>query len=174
MRTLTRHVNQARKPAAAPLDDATQQALEHLAAKGFRLPDRPAGERPTLPADVTELSDEELMSLYAQTVAWTQYAAGQCAIAEVAERTAEDRLEEAKAAAIVTGSGKTATALKASAADNPAVIAARQKHAETYALRKLMAVVASAAENDTKFLSRDLTRRTGISDQTRRNNKWNT
>lgn len=145
-----------------------------MAEKGFRLPDRPDGEMPRLPPDVTELSDAELMSLYGQMVAWSQYAAGQSAIAEVAEKACDDALEQATATAIVTSSAKTATALKASAAEHPAVVAAREKHTQTYTLRKLMAVVASSAEGDMKFLSRDLTRRTGIGDQEKRNRKWNT
>lgn len=107
-------------------------------------------------------------------MAWSQYAAGQFAIAEVAERGADDALEQATATAIVTSSAKTATALKAAAAEHPAVIAARSRQTEIYTLRKLMAVVASSAEGDMKFLSRDLTRRTGIGDQEKRNRKWNT
>lgn len=114
------------------------------------------------------------MRRYRLTMAWSQYASSQAAIAEAAEKSAEDDLETARAAAIVTGNAKTATALKASAAEHPDVVAAKKRHTETYALRKLTAVVAAAAEQDVRFLSRDLTRRTGIGDQTRRNDRWNT
>jgi hypothetical protein len=107
-------------------------------------------------------------------VAWTQYASSQAAIADVAEKAAEYDLETARATAIVTGSAKTATALKAGAAERPEVVAAKKRHTETYALRKLTAVVAASAEQDVRFLSRDLTRRTGIGDQTRRDARWNT
>lgn len=107
-------------------------------------------------------------------VAWSQYASSQAAIAEAAEETAKDALEKAKATAIVSGTAKTATALKAAATEAPAVVAAKQRQTETYALRKLTAVIAGSAEQDVRFLSRDLTRRTGLSDLTRRNDRWNT
>lgn len=174
MRTLARHLNRTAQPSKPDdQDPISKEALRRLGDGGLSLPDRPDGEMPRLPADVTELSDEDLMSLYGRMVAWSKYAAGRFAVAEVVEKATEDALAKAHAAAIVGGKERTATAAKARAADDPAVTAARSRQTDAYALRKLTGVVAEASERDARFLSRELTRRTGIGDINRRNDRWN-
>lgn len=127
---------------------------------------------PELPADVTSLSDDALMTLFSQMVAWREYAEGRLAVAAIDERLAEEELDSRRNQAIVSGTGKTATAQKAAAADDPRVSEARSHAAHCYAIRKLTESVFNAAEGRVRFLSRDLTRRTGIADQTRRSARW--
>lgn len=127
---------------------------------------------PPLPDDVTSLSEQDLMTLYSQMVSWKEYAEAQLALASFDERLADEELDARRSMAIVAGTGKTATAQKAAAADNPLVSEARSHASHCYGVRKITESVYNAAEGRMRFLSRELTRRTGIADQVRRNGRW--
>lgn len=149
------------------LSDATKKDLED---QGFSFPERPSDE-PTLPVDVTTLTDDDLMHLYSLFVAWTDYAAAQMAMAMVTEHEMERSLAQAEAIAWGTiGAKASVSAAKASVQADKAVIFASAKYEKARAYRRLITELADRYERDASLLSRELTRRT--SDRPRRKERW--
>ncbi|TKK84658.1 hypothetical protein FDA94_29020 [Herbidospora galbida] len=173
MRTLHRRSLTSKPTLKTELEDFVDATVSQLRRSGIAPPDRPAESLPGLPDDVTELDGPELMSLYQQMIAWSEYASGQLALAEIREQWVQEELGRRRAAAIVKGTGKTATALKAGAADDPLVAEATALQTECYALRKLIEPIAKSASGRAAYLSRELTRRTDTPDLNRRH-RWTT
>lgn len=128
---------------------------------------------PELPDDLTELSPDRLMILMVDFVNWQSYAAGQLALAAIAEREAEADLTMAQARAAVSAkSSRTVAAQKAQVADDPAVRTATDALTDAYAMRRALEAVHGALEAKGRVVSRDLTRRTGMRDMESRAGKW--
>ena len=71
-------------------------AMEHLVGMGGSLPDRPEVD-PTMPSDVTLLGSDELGTLHAQFVAFTEWLESRLALAEIDATEAEAYLEHVEA-----------------------------------------------------------------------------
>lgn len=115
------------------------------------------------------------MALLVDFTNWAGYAAGQLALAAVAEKEAESDLAMAQARAAVAARGeKSVSAQKAAAAADPDVQEATTRLTEAYALRKTLEAVHGGLEAKARVVSRDLTRRTGIFSTENRAGKWGT
>lgn len=149
-------------------------AVERMWAQDIDLPERPAGQVPTLPEDLTETSDSALMSLFRELTEWQGYMGSRLAVAEVDEQSYESELRtrEAQSAALNT-SAKNVTQAKAAVFTDPDYIAAREAKEHAYAYRKIMASVHDATEKKTTLVSRELTRRVGRDPREGRNARWN-
>lgn len=165
---------------------ASLKAKQELAKQQIHLPPRP-DVSPTIPEELTELSDAELMKLFSKWTQWMNYTAAQLAIAEVDERFCEQVVEKYQAISLITERGalhaqatnsaekaNATTYLKAKAWEDSAYVDARDEVENAYAYRKLVKLKYDEADKNTALVSRELTRRVGRNDREGRNAKWNT
>lgn len=134
---------------------------------------RPEGDQVTLPDDITDVSSEDLGSLFTKLTAWTDYIASQLALAQLEERTALRKKDilETKLLVQRTGNqvkGERITALKAEVSINPAVLALDNEYEEKYAYRKLVEMLLGNHERDLQLVSREITRRSNDQRATRK------
>ncbi|MBD0734096.1 hypothetical protein BGM09_01295 [Streptomyces sp. CBMA29] len=128
---------------------------------------------PTLPADVTELPEADLMILFTELTEWACYAATQLADAASRERSAEQDLAAAQAAASVRASTeRTVAAQKARAAADPAVQDEGDALLTISAYRRALDAVTGNAERRAQLVSRELSRRIARSDRSARASRW--
>lgn len=137
---------------------------------------RPTTPLPELPDDITEGSDEELMRLFSQYVAWQNYAATQFADAEVDEERAEALVKRMEAEHMVlnwSSAKDKVTLARAQQAVDPKIDEAKKVLLEAYAFRKMTQVVYENCDRCAKLVSRELSRRIGAEPVTRRQGRWN-
>jgi hypothetical protein len=154
-------------------------AVDRVERLGFYLPTRPGEEVPTLPLDLTEIDDSELMILFNQFTAWSNYAAGKRSEAEIDEAKVSDSLGFAQAQATILGwedgtkeSDKRVTIAKARQLADADVQKALSERRRSHAHRKLVTTMAENFERSTALISRELSRRIGNSDVQRRQHRW--
>ena len=136
----------------------------------------PRYDIPEIPDDVTIISDERLMQIFLQFVAWQTFAATEFAAAEVEEERADRRVKALEAQHMVLnwGSAKDKVTLaRAQQATDPAIERARADQLQAYANRKMRQVVYENCVASAAALSRELTRRLGRGgDVERRAARW--
>lgn len=174
---MTRPVARRRANLTLQMSEASETAAAKLKKQGLELPDKPESEIPRLPEDITEVGDENLMTLFVQLTAWAGFLSSQLACAFIDERAAENLVEVAEATSLIRDWGGTSkdrvTVAKAERMVDPDVQDQKQKHAEHYAYRKLVEVLYSNVDRDAAAVSRELTRRTsGADPKTRRADRW--
>jgi hypothetical protein len=152
-------------------------ASSRLEDEGLALPDRPGRNFPTLPSDLTELNDQDLMELMTEFTAWGGYAAAKLSLAEVSEREKSDALELEEAKAMVTGWEGQATDARVAVAKarklmDADVQAAKDEMRKVYARRKLLQTMVDRLDRNAALVSRELTRRTGAEPVQRRTHRW--
>jgi hypothetical protein len=136
----------------------------------IKLPSNPTFEAPDIPSDITELSDEELMELYSQLVAYSNYITVQLAVAEVDEKMQEKAIARKQAEKMGTVSEKTVAAAKAKVASDQEVVALLEALDSLYSYRKLVEAVHQNLDRNVSLVSRELTRRTS---KTSTGKRWN-
>jgi hypothetical protein len=134
---------------------------------------RPEGEQVRLPADITDISSENLGLLFTQLTAWTDYIASQVAMAQLEERAALKKKEQLETRMLFTrmgaqAKGERVTAIKAEVAANQDIIDLDNDYEEKYAYRKLVEMLLSNHERDLSLVSREITRRSNESRITRK------
>jgi hypothetical protein len=146
---------------------------ELLDSLGFANETRPDGSMPTLPADVTELTDQTLMARFAALTEWTCYAAAQLAMAKGEQREGQAAVRAATALAMskVTGE-RTVSGRKAAAAADPDVREAEDQLDRDTNLVEALEMVHENAKSRAQFMSRELSRRIAMRDTQNRNDKW--
>lgn len=136
------------------------KVLDELRSKaGLHPPLKPNGVTPVLPEDVTDLSDEDLMILFADFTAWADYGSSQLAVCVVEEREQQRMLDLKKAQRISKGSKGSVSEIKAHAeeeSENEAILVS-----ERFAYRKILESITGNLERDAALLSRELSRRLG-------------
>lgn len=138
-------------------------AVEKFAGWGLHF-SKPSDEQVELPADITDISSENLGELFTRLTAWTDYIASQKVMAELEERAAlkkkdlfENRLMFKRMGTQVKG--ERVTAVKAEIAVNEELIALDNDYEEKYAYRKLVEMLLNNHERDLSLVSREITRR---------------
>ncbi len=156
-------------------------AAAEVEKQGLHLPTRPQYERsddgpPSVPLRLSEENDDNLMRLFVALTRWTDYLAGQVAMAEVDLRALEAVLSTAENTVLLrdwTGAKEDrVTIAKAERANDPVVQEWRQKVDTAWAYRKLMLVIYESTERDAALCSRELSRRTGRESIERRADRW--
>ena len=139
---------------------------------GLYLPDKPMGEIPALPHDITILTDEDLMVLFTDFTAWADYAASQLAVAAAEEREFIRLHELKKAKEIASSSGGKGSVTAARAAAETDAASDGFRASEKYSYRKIIESISSNLERDAALLSRELSRRLGDKAPTRTRRMW--
>jgi hypothetical protein len=145
-------------------------ALEEFNSWGLVF-ERPEGEQVSLPNDITDISSEELGTLFTRLTAWTDYISSQLALAQLEERSALRKKDFTENTMLVKRmgaqvKGERITAVKAEVSIHPEVVALDNLYEEKYAYRKLVEMLLTNHERDLSLVSREITRR---SNDSRRN-----
>lgn len=147
-------------------NSAFAYAERTAAAYGFIRPEPPGHHPPMVPMDLGELTPDEMMNLFAEFSAWAGYAAVKVAEAEAMEEDAEGDLKVAEARFIIneTEGGEEKVTVARSRRDQDAeIVRLRKLLRQRRAVRKLLSTYFSNYERSAAVLSRELTRRTGLS-----------
>lgn len=165
------------KNLAVEMTAASLEAKARLAREGVVLPDRPEGEQPLLPGDLTTLTDDDLMELFVRLTHWQSYFGAQLAIAEIDERCTEAIMEKAQAMVLLSNwagpKEDRVVVAKAQRDTDPEVSARKEEHFRRHSFRKLTSVLYYNAERYASVVSRELSRRIGRQEvHERRVNKW--
>jgi hypothetical protein len=114
------------------------------------------------------------MQLFSEYVAWQNYAATELATAEVEEERAEAAVRRLTAEGLVLNMDPKAkvTEVRAAIDNSPEMQTAKDRVLDTYAKRKMTAVIYANCERVVNLLSRELTRRVGREPTDRRNDRW--
>lgn len=126
--------------------------------------EKPSEEQVRLPADITEVSSDELGQLFTKLTSWTDYIASQLTLAQLEERSALKKKEFTENTMLVRRMGATArgervTTVKAEIAVDDTVVALDNDYEEKYAYRKLVEMLLTNHERDLSLVSREITRR---------------
>lgn len=133
----------------------------------FSLPNKPGNEIPEIPFNLDDLTDSELMKYYAQYTAWLNYAKSQLVLAEIAEESAANDLDFAKASTLINQwdakiKGELVTIAKAKSSVSDIVMNAQNAYTKARAYRKLVDTVFDRCERGSHLLSRELSRRISV------------
>lgn len=145
------------------ISDRGRASINLLRKQGFEIAEQVNLEIPSLPADITEPGDEELMMLYSKFTQYYDLLCTQVACAQIDERDSEKQMAmEESRLMLVNPSTKAerVAILKAQVYSDPIMVNLSEKHTALYNYRKLIEMMASNAERDTQLISRELTRRT--------------
>lgn len=155
--------------------DLSSYIVSQLDEQGIAIPKVAATYRPDLPEDITELEDGDLMVLYTQFIAYSDFLNTQLACAIIDEKELERRIGLAEAENMITqsaGTKTTVTAMKATLEVNDQVRAAKVEHLQKYAYRKMLETIANNTERHSAVCSRELTRRTAGDNYKTRSRKF--
>jgi hypothetical protein len=154
---------------------ASLRAKQEADKRGLPVPNRPAHEQPEMPEDITDVGDDELMSLMMRLTGWANYLAAQLAMARVDEQYADAVLKKYEAfSAIANKMEKSVTTAKALAYEDSDFLEAKEEYEQCFAYRKLVEMMYESIDRNNFAVSRELTRRLGRSDRDNRSAKWNT
>lgn len=156
------------------MTDTALLTWQKLTGAGFHSEPRPSsGQMPHLPEDITELSENRLMSLFTELTEWSCYAASQLADAWTRERSAEQAVAVAQAAASVNArTERTVAAQKAVVAADPRVREEEEFLNLAAAYRRALEAVSGNAERRSQLVSRELSRRIARVDRASRASRW--
>jgi len=144
----------------------------------FYLPEQPENQIPILPESLDELSDNALMNLYAEFMAWVSYTHAELIKAEIDEDRKAHILKVTEAKAIIDQTvekvkGDTVTLAKARRDIDENVLEAQDIYLESRAYRKLTDTVFQRCERGAQVLSRELSRRIGLAPKEYKNARYN-
>lgn len=146
-----------------------RKSVGRVVQQGVMMPPKPS-EVPLLPRDVTELGDQDLMVLWTQFTAWTDYMSVQVALAYSDEKHLVKRIERMEQRALLKDEKVTVARAEIKASDEYHDLVQQWLEAEAY--RKLLEALFNNYDRDAALLSRELTRRTG--DVRGRKDRWQT
>lgn len=158
-------------------EDTSKYVLDQMDAQGLSIPREADLPNPELPADITDISDEDLMILYTQFSSYSDFVNTQLSCAIVDEKALERRVDYEESMAMLRAQSNSAkvtvTVLKAQVDADPALISLRQDHLNKYSYRKLLETLANNCERNSAVCSRELTRRTSGDNFKTRSRKFN-
>jgi hypothetical protein len=151
--------------------------LDTLANQGLGISRKVDLNQPHLPEDITAIDERELMNLYTQFSAYTDFINTQLSCAIIDEKETErliDVMTASKTVQMSTGKASDkVTIIKAQISSDPDMIALENQFLARYAYRKMMETISNNCERSTAVCSRELTRRTAGDNYRSRTSKFN-
>ena len=142
------------------LGESSIRAVRKLNIQDLKLPERPENAMPSLPADITAESGEELMVLFGEITCWLDYIETQLYAAQIDEEFEKQQLEEMHALEQIQNKGEDkVTTMKAMAFANDDFLEQREKAHQAYAYRKMTETIYNRMERARFIVSREITRR---------------
>lgn len=140
--------------------DASARAGRFARSLGFKLQGEPGFAIPALPADITAMSDPDLMVLLTEIVSWMEYAEVYLVAAQIDEKQEQLKLEHMEAInAIKNKAAKTVTVAKAAIYEDEDYVKQKNEVFVIYSKRKMLEVVFNSLDRKRFLVSRELTRR---------------
>lgn len=140
--------------------DASVRASRFVRNLGFKLQGEPENAIPSLPADITAVSDRDLMSLLTEIVSWLEYTEVYLVAAQIDERQEQQNLDHMEAISQIRHRAeKTVTAAKAAIHENADYLKQKNEVFSVYSKRKMLEVVYNSLERKRFLVSREITRR---------------
>lgn len=155
------------------------RAQEEIARAGYRVPGKPQYDIPAVPLNLTQISDDELMTLYTQLTHWSAHIAGQLCLQEISERYANSAYDLAYAQVFSSLARQRAltkessvTLAKQETIQDSEIQTLQQDKDAIYARRKILGIMYGNITGDSALVSRELTRRTERGTHERRVDKY--
>ena len=133
---------------------------------------RPEYDIPEIPPNLTEISDADLMELFAQYVAWQNFIDQESVNIEIEETRAQSRRDIASARALAESEEKQVTRQKAAAVTDLQVELANNDWIIAKSSRKAIGIQRDALERLANLVSRELSRRIGRGPTQRRADRF--
>jgi hypothetical protein len=139
-----------------------------LFLQNFPLPKKPSGLLPELPRNIGDIGDFDLMELYTDFMAWLVFAKAQLVQAEITEERERNILEYLQSSVLIEqwgdkAKGDLVTVAKAKRDVDPKIVDQIEIHMQKRAYRKLVDTVFDRCERGAQVVSRELSRRIGMS-----------
>jgi hypothetical protein len=136
--------------------------LSAISSQGFGISQEFYGMTPQMPKDITDLDDLGVMRLWQEHIAYSEFILAQVTVAEMDEQAAKKKLDliEARYSAKHTQPKMTVSAIKALVMAEQEVIDADYEYSVAHNYRKGMDMLHTNVSNQCNFISRELTRRT--------------
>jgi hypothetical protein len=143
----------------------------------FSLPSRPSDSPPTLPDNLDDLHDSDLMDVYTQFMSWVSFAKGQLVKAEIDEDREANKCRVTEARVLIEqwgadAKGDRVTIAKARRDVDDRVINQQDVYQTSRAYRKLVEALFESCERGAQLLSRELSRRIGLSGKEQRTSRF--
>lgn len=144
----------------------SDEVLKILESQGLPVKRQLDIDVPSIPADITQVDDQELMSLSSKYMQNYNFMVTQVACAELALMEADNAYDKAEAKAMLgKTTGKTtekSIMLKAQVLTDPAMEELEVKRSHAFAYHKLLKTMQEELERSYQLTSRELTRRTAV------------
>lgn len=143
----------------------------------FTLPTRPSDTPPDLPDNLDDIGDSELMDTYTQFMSWVSYLKGQLVKAEIDEDREANKCRVTEARVLIEQWGSDAkgdrvTIAKARRDVDDRVVSQQENYQTCRAYRKLVEALFESCERGAQLLSRELSRRIGLSSKEQRTSRF--
>lgn len=143
----------------------------------FSLPQRPDDQIPTIPFDLDDMSDSELMESYAKFMAWVSYAKAELVKSEIDEDKESNTCRVLEARVLIEqwgadAKGDRVTIAKARRDVDTRVVDQQEKYQVARAYRKLVETMFESCERGAQLLSRELSRRIGLHSKEQRTSRF--
>ncbi len=145
-------------------NSVSKYVLDEMDKQGLVVDREVELDRPHMPADITDLNDEDLMILYTRFSAYSDFVNTQLSCAIVDEKDLERQVDYEESMSMLrlqaNNPKTTVTALKAMVDSDDVIRNLKQDHLNKYAYRKMLETMANNCERSSAVCSRELTRRT--------------
>jgi hypothetical protein len=147
-------------------------AIQKFNQLGFKFEEPKLGQV-TMPADITELTSDQLAVKFTALTAWADYIASKLTLAILEERQAQKLLDFEESKLLVTRMGASVrgervTTVKAQINIDENIQALSQDYEDKYAYRKMLEMLFTNHERDISLISREITRRSNENRFTRK------
>lgn len=160
---------------------STQTTEEHPALARFKskfsLPSRPSDTPPSIPTNLDDLHDRDLMESYSEFMAWVSFTKSQLVEAEIDEDHELHQCKLIESTVLINQWGNDAkgdrvTLAKARRDVDPKVVEQQLKYQTARAYRKLVEALFESCERGAQLLSRELSRRIGLHNKEQRTSRF--
>jgi hypothetical protein len=156
------------------LAESSQKALETLNNQGLYVMNEYEYKAPSLPEDITEVGDENLMDLYAKYVNYLEFINIQVWCAQTDRIDAETKMNLERAGQRISRKekGKSPVTLEAEIELDSIYREKVDKYQELYNYHKLIELLSEKLSKDISFINREITRRVNTNKITGRMNSF--
>jgi len=144
--------------------DASERALAKLKSQGLSVNEAYEYDPPALPKDVTGLTDEDLMDLYAKYVAYLEFINLQvwCALTDKSEAEKDMNLDRARKKLTMKAAGKAVALIDSEIEVDVEYRELADKFLELSNYHSLVLMISDRLSKDISFINREITRRVNI------------
>ncbi len=141
---------------------SSEGILDTLKAQGLGISRQIDAQPPTMPRDITELDDEDLIRLFQHLNEFTKFIKVQASCAQIDESEAKKRMDylEATLTTQHTAPKVTVASIKAKVMSEESMQTVSQEYQFKHDYRKMIEMMVNNLESDMHLVSRELTRRT--------------